>query len=130
MEPSYLEGRGPEAERLRRALYCAGVSVAAAHSGIVSEELAALRALLGPKQAKEPDDVEKLKTELETILTELTTHSLAHRAQLVQHLTVIAGADGSVAQEEYAEMARIAERLGVPTQIIDQTLAGAASPMD
>ena len=130
MEPSYLEGRGPEAERLRRALYCAGVSVAAAHSGIVPEELAALRALLGPKQAKEPDDVEKLKTELETILTELTTQSLAHRAQLVQHLTVIAGADGSVAQEEYAEMARIAERLGVPTQIIDQTLAGAASPMD
>lgn len=130
MEPSYLEDRGPESEKLRRGLYLAGVSVAAAHGDVSTEELAALRALLGPKQAQAPDDVTKLKAELETLLGELAGKSLAHRAQLVQHLTVIAGADGHVAEEEYEEMTRIADRLGVPALVIDQTLAGAAAPMD
>jgi uncharacterized tellurite resistance protein B-like protein len=130
MEPSYLEDRGDAADKLRRGLYCAGVSVAAAHGGIADEELAALRALLGAKQTKPPEDVAAVRTELDTLLGELASASLAHRAQLVQHLTVIAGVDGHVADEEYAEMARIAERLDVPTSVIDQTLAGAAAPMD
>jgi hypothetical protein len=130
MEPSYLEDRGEVADRMRRGLYCGGVSVAAAHDGISSEELAALRALLGAKQAQTPDDLDKLKGELEELLTALADAPFAHRAQLVQHLTVIAGVDGHVAEEEYAEMARIAERLSVPVSVIDQTLAGAASPMD
>ena len=130
MEPSYLEERGDEAERMRRGLYCAGVSVAAAHAGISEQELSALRALLGAKQTKTPEDVPAIKEELEKLLGELAKGSLAHRAQLVQHLTVIAGVDGHVAEEEYAEMARIAERLDVPSQVIDQTLAGAAKPMD
>jgi Zn-dependent protease with chaperone function/uncharacterized tellurite resistance protein B-like protein len=130
MEPSYLEDAGPSAERLRRGLYCAGVAVAAAHAGISPEELSALRALLGAKQAKAPEDVAQIKAELEELLGELAAQPLAHRAQLVQHLTVIAGVDGHVADEEYAEMSRIADRLGVPTQVIDQTLAGAAAPMD
>ena len=130
MEPSYLEDRSVASERMRRGLYCAGVAVAAAHGGILREELSALRALLGPKQAREPDDVDQIKAELETILAELAEQPFASRAQLVQHLTVIAGADGTVADEEYTEMARIATRLGVSTHVIDQTLAGAAAPMD
>jgi hypothetical protein len=130
MEPSYLEERGAEAERMRRGLYCAGVSVAAAHGGVSTDEMAALRALLGAKQAKSPEDVPAIKGELDTLLAELVKAPLVHRAQLVQHLTVIAGVDGHVADEEYAEMARIAEQLQVPATVIDQTLAGAAAPMD
>jgi uncharacterized tellurite resistance protein B-like protein len=130
MEPSYLEDRGDNADKLRRGLYCAGVAVAAAHGGISDDEMAALRALLGAKQAKAPEDLAAVKEELEKLLGELATAALHHRAQLVQHLTVIAGVDGHVADEEYAEMARIAEKLGVPATVIDQTLAGAAAPMD
>jgi uncharacterized tellurite resistance protein B-like protein len=130
MEPSYLEERGPEAERMRRGLYCAGVAVAAAHGGVSTDEMAALRALLGAKQAKAPEDLPAIKGELDTLLAELAQAPLVHRAQLVQHLTVIAGVDGHVAEEEYAEMARIAEQLQVPATVIDQTLAGAAAPMD
>ena len=115
---------------MRRGLYCGGVVVAAAHEGVSAEELAALRALLGAKQTHAPDDLAKIKAELEELLGTLADAPFAHRAQLVQHLTVIAGVDGHVAEEEYAEMARIAERLGIPASVIDQTLAGAASPMD
>ncbi|HUQ02686.1 MAG TPA: M48 family metallopeptidase [Kofleriaceae bacterium] len=130
MEPGYLEDKGDEAEKMRRALYCAGVSVAAAHDGVSDAELSALRALLGPKQAKAPEDLTAVRAELDKVLADLATFPLARRAQLVQHLTVIAGVDGHVADEEYAEMSRIAEALAIPPQVIDQTLAGAAAPMD
>ena len=130
MEPTYLEERGPESEKMRRLLYCAGVAVAAAHGDISETELAALRALLGARQTPPPADQDAVRAEMETLLGELAGAALARRAQLVQHLTVIAGADGHVAEEEYAEMARIATRLDVPLDIIDQTLAGAAAPMD
>ncbi len=130
MEPSYLEDRGDEAEKMRRALYCAGVTVAAAHDGVSDVEMRALRALLGAKQVGPVDDVAALRTELDGILAALAEASFARRAQLVQHLTVIAGVDGHVADEEYAEMQRIADVLAVPQQVIDQTLAGAAAPMD
>ncbi len=130
MEPSYLEDKGDEADKMRRALYCGGVSVAASHQGVSDAEMAALRALLGAKQARPPEDLTAIRTELDTLLGEVAGFSLARRAQLVQHLTVIAGVDGHVADEEYAEMARIAEALAIPAQIIDQTLAGAAAPMD
>mgnify|MGYP000852570677 CR=1 FL=1 len=130
MEPSYLEDKGDEADKMRRALYCAGVSVAAAHQGISDAELSALRALLGPKQARAPEDLTAIRAELDKVLADLAGASLARRAQLVQHLTVIAGVDGHVADEEYAEMTRIADALAVPPQIIEQTLAGAAAPMD
>jgi uncharacterized tellurite resistance protein B-like protein len=130
MEPSYLEDKGDEADLMRRALYCAGVTVAAAHEGVSDAELSALRALLGPKQARAPEDLAKVRSELDELVGKVAALPLPRRAQLVQHLTVIAGVDGHVADEEYAEMARIAEALAIPAHVIDQTLAGAAAPMD
>jgi hypothetical protein len=53
---------------MRRALYCAGVCVAAAHAGVAEAELAALRALLGAKQAPAVDDVGALRGELDGLL--------------------------------------------------------------
>ena len=39
-------------------------------------------------------------------------------------------ADGQVQDAEASEMYRIAAALGVPAQVVAQTVAGAASPMD
>ena len=130
MEPSYLEERTAEAERMRRGLYCAGIAVAAAHGDVSPAEIGALRALLGAREAVVPSDPAAVREELDRLLGELVSAPLGRRAQLVQHLTVIAGADGHVAEEEYAVMADIATRLAVPQEIIDQTLHAAAAPMD
>ena len=54
----------------------------------------------------------------------------AGRAQIVQHATIIAAADGVVEPRELDELMRIATGLAVDPQVIDQTLAGAAAPMD
>jgi Zn-dependent protease with chaperone function/uncharacterized tellurite resistance protein B-like protein len=133
MDPSYLEDSSGDSEAARRLLYCAGVSVARADGTIDSTEVRALRALLGAKKTEVPDE----KTELETIATELEQRladvsqiPFATRVQLVSHLTVIAAADGVVAPAELAEILRISERLGVEPRVVDQTLAGAAAPMD
>jgi Zn-dependent protease with chaperone function/uncharacterized tellurite resistance protein B-like protein len=130
MEPSYLEERTAESERMRRGLYCAGIAVAAAHGDVSAPEIGALRALLGAREAVAPSDTRAVIEELDRLIGELASSSLARRAQLIQHLTVIAGADGHVAEEEYAVMADIATRLDVPQEIIDQTLRAAAAPMD
>lgn len=130
MEPSYLEETTPESERLRRALYLSGVAVAHAHEGVAPAELNALRALLGARAVEVPVEPALLAGQLEDILGEVRAFSVAKRAQLVQHLTVIAGADGHVADAEYEVMARIASTLEIPQEVIDQTLRAAAAPMD
>lgn len=134
MEPSYLEDKTEHehGELMRRLLYCAGVVVAAANGAIDATELRALRALLG-KHVDIPDgeEVESIRTELATRIAEATDKvTFAGRAQIVQHATIIAAADGVVEESELGELTKLALALGVDPQVIDHTLAGASAPMD
>lgn len=131
MEPSYLEEKSAKSELMRKVLFNAGVLVAAANGHVDESEIKALSALLGDDYTTKMPDVEKVKKEIEPLLDEAAKDvSLAGRAQLVQHLTIIAAADGSVEPSEVEEMHRLAHRLGVDVSVVEQTLAGAASPMD
>ncbi|MDQ3368650.1 MAG: M48 family metalloprotease [Myxococcota bacterium] len=134
MEPSYLEERTETALLMQRALYCAGVCVAAANGDIAPSELRALRALLGAKQVDVPEGGEELaaiRRELADKLAEVVDKvPFVQRAQLVQHATIIASADGSVEQVELDELLQLADALGVDPAVIDHTLAGAAAAMD
>jgi tellurite resistance protein len=132
MEPTYLEDKTEETSALmRRVLFCAGVSVAAANGEIDATELRALRALLGAKNVDIPDDLTKIKQELADKLVEARTKvSFAGRAQLVQHATIVAAADGVVDPRELTVLFDLADALGVDPIVIDHTLAGAAAPMD
>lgn len=135
MEASYLEEKGDESEALRRTLFLAALCVAWADGTIDPREQKAVVALLGDDvrhnalwgtptldEAKKElaDKIEKAKKDA----------SLIRRTQLVQHLTIVAAADGIVTDAERAEMEKTALGLGVPTDIIDHTLRAAASPMD
>ena len=131
MEPSYLEDRGEVPELMRRVLYCAGVCVAAANGDIAPTELRALRALLGAKNVDIPDQLDAVRSELAQKLADAKDKvPFAGRAQIVQHATIVAAADGVVEQSELDELTKLAEALGVDPQVIDHTLAGAAAPMD
>jgi uncharacterized tellurite resistance protein B-like protein len=95
----------------------------------------ALRALLGAEMIDEtiekPDDLDKLREDVATVAKEAVAEaSFADRARLVQHLTIIAAADGIVDELEMEEMTRVAHLVEVDPIVINQTLAGAASPMD
>ena len=130
MEPGYLEEKTDESTIMRRLLYCAGVSVAAANGTIEDSEIKALKTLLGADEMWGPINPEAARVELEQKLNEAGAVSFLRRVQLVQHLTIIAAADGHVDGHEWQEMTRIAMRLGVDPQVIDQTLRGSAHPMD
>jgi tellurite resistance protein len=135
MEPSYLEDKSEHehSELMRRVLYCAGVCVAAANGTVEPTELRALRALLG-KNVDIPDipeEVEAVRKELAERVTEAKEKvSFAGRAQIVQHATIVAAADGVVEESELVELTKLATDLGVDPQVIDHTLAGASAPMD
>jgi Zn-dependent protease with chaperone function/uncharacterized tellurite resistance protein B-like protein len=135
MEPSYLEEKTVVSKLMRKLLYRAGILVAAANDEIVEKEVLALRALLGADMIDEtidkPDDLDKLRESVATVAKEAVAEaSFADRARLIQHLTIIAAADGVVDEYEMAEMTRVAHLVEVDPIVIHQTLAGASSPMD
>jgi uncharacterized tellurite resistance protein B-like protein len=130
MEPSYLEEKSDDAKSLKRLLYCAAVSVAAADGNVHEAEIKAVRRLVGQEEMWAGVDVVAAKKELEEKLTAALTQPLARRAQLVQHLTIVAAADGVVTPEELGEMGRIATRLEVGPTVIEQTLSASAHPLD
>lgn len=131
MEPSYLEEDNDQARTMRKLLYAAGLEVAAANGVVTEKELMALRALLGHDDAPKPDpDPKRNQAELEEALAAARELPAASRAQLVQHLGVIAHADGEVDQHEVDAMLRIAGKLGVPAQVVHDTVHAAVSPLD
>ncbi len=130
MEPGYLEEKSDDAKSLKRLLYCAAVSVAAADGNVHEAEIKAVRRLVGQEEMWAGVDVVAAKKELEEKLDAALTQPLARRAQLVQHLTIVAAADGVVTPEELGEMGRIATRLEVGPTVIEQTLSASAHPLD
>lgn len=130
MEPSYLEEKSQVSDTLRRLLYTAGIAVAAASGGVEPTELEALGRLLGTDHADLPKDVAKIVADLDGRIKAALEVPLKHRAQLVQHLTIVAAADGSVSDEELHVMEDIARRLEVGAQVVHQTIRGAMHPID
>lgn len=131
MEPSYLEEKTPQAELMRRVLFLAGMTVAHANNELHEKETKALTALLGVDAMWQPPPVEKITAELDEKLKQAKaeTSKLA-RTQLVQHLTIIAAADGVVDPVELECMYGIAGKLDVPPLVVDETLRASAAPMD
>jgi len=130
MEPTYLQEKNEKSDILRRLLYTAGIAVAAASNGIEPTELEALGKLLGPDMHEAPKDYEKVVADLDARIKAALEVPIMARAQLVQHLTIIAAADGIVQDEEMRVMERVAQGLGVDTYVIHQTIRGAMHPID
>jgi Zn-dependent protease with chaperone function/uncharacterized tellurite resistance protein B-like protein len=131
MEPSYLEEKSPHSELLRRALFLGGLRVAQAHEGVSEREKQALSALLGAELMGNLPSPDAAQAELKDVLARVRQEAtLSERARLLQHLTLVAAADGNVAEEEFAELQQCSEALSVPLSIVDETLSAAAHPLD
>jgi Zn-dependent protease with chaperone function len=136
MEASYLEEKGELPDLLRRVLFCAGFVTATLHQpGAVGEaalpekKRKALVALLGTETFWPAPQQATLLQELDEKLEQVREKtSRVWRQQLLQHLTVVAAADGYVAPAERAAMHELATRLDVHTDIVDHTLQSAAAP--
>lgn len=130
MEPTYLQEKNQNSDALRRLLYTAGVAVAAASGGVEASELDAIGRLLGADHADAPGDVDKVLRDLDGRIADALTVPLLYRAQLVQHLTIVAAADGQVSEAELLVMEDIATRLEVGAGVVHETIRGAMHPID
>jgi len=130
MEPNYLQRNDHDAEVLRSLLYTAGMAVAMAHGDVEPSELDALAALLGSQYGIEPSSLEHIEDDLRSRVDAARGLELRLRAQLVQHLTIIALADGAIQESEYALIMEIADDLGVTPYIVEQAIAWAVRPID
>lgn len=131
MEPTYLEEKTAQSGLMRRLLLAAGMHVAAANGEVVAAERDALKALLGADMAHDRLDPEEASRDLDDLITRAVAEvPIVARTRLVQHLTIIAAADGVVDEAERDAMHGLAHRLGVRLEVIEETLAGAARPMD
>jgi tellurite resistance protein len=131
MEPSYLEEKTPAAELMRRLLFLSGMVVADANGHIDERETKALTALLGVDAMYAPPPMAEIQRELAAKIAQAVAEvSRLARTQLVQHLTIVAAADGVVEPVELEAMYAIAGKLEVPPFIVDETLRASAAPMD
>lgn len=130
MEPTYLQEKSQHSDTMRRLLYTAGIAVAAASDGLKDSELDAIGRLLGTDHTDAPVDINKVLGDLDGRIRDALEVPLAQRAQLVQHLTIVAAADGQVSPEELHVMEDIARRLEVGAGVVHQTIRGAMHPID
>jgi Zn-dependent protease with chaperone function/tellurite resistance protein len=130
MEPIYLQERGSQADTLRRLLYTAGVAVANAYGGIEKSELDALALLMGPDHARMPSNPAEVIKDLPGRIQAAREAPLAARALVLQHLVIIALADGEVQAEEMEVLESIAAQLGVDSRIIHYAIHGHQHPID
>ncbi|MFN3199392.1 MAG: M48 family metallopeptidase [Bradymonadia bacterium] len=130
MDPIYLQEKGDDADALRRLLFTAGILVADAYQGVTQSELEALGLLLGEEYASAPDDIELARKNFPGRLEAVKGLPLANKAALIQHLTIIAAADGVVQEEELRVMEDVAHQLEVDIRIIHDTLRGSMHPLD
>jgi tellurite resistance protein len=130
MEPTYLQEKNQHSDTMRRLLYTAGIAVAAASGGVEHSELEAIGRLLGADHVDTQVDVAKVLADLPGRIRDALEVPLAQRAQLVQHLTIVAAADGKVSDEELHVMEDIAVKLEVGPVVVHQTIRGAMHPID
>lgn len=136
METSYLEEKGELPDLLRRVLYCAsfvtgtiGTQNASGEEALPDRKRKAIVALLGTEVFWPRPEQAALTTELDDKLDQVKEKaSRVWRLQLVQHLTVVIAADGTVTSDERSAMHEIAARLGIDGRVVDDTLRAASSP--
>lgn len=131
MEPTYLEESTARSVLMRRALFFAGMTVALADGVFHEGEREALKMLLGKDYGDDGITIEAAREKLSAEVPQLIKEVPAEfRVQLVQHLAVIAGADGDVDTREREEMYGVAAQLQVDLFVVDSTLNAINAPLD
>jgi hypothetical protein len=135
MEPGYLEEKNEQSDLLRRLLFSAGAVVAAANGVVEGSEVEALGTLLGNEEvedlAQRVETAGRTSTGASRPWVEAWRARAAPRAQLMQTMTIIAGAPTSGVDEKGLRRKRsISTRLGVDFSVVARTLAGPRAHRD
>jgi uncharacterized tellurite resistance protein B-like protein len=131
MDPDYLQEKSLQAGSLRELLFTAGFILAHADGEAKASEMDALATLLGRDRVETKGSLEAAESKLATLIDYVKKNcSLADRTRLIQHLVIIAFADGKIHEKETAFMEKTAGALEVDPAVVIQTIAVADNPMD
>lgn len=124
MEPSYLDGRTPAAEAMRRLLFAGAVLVASASGGIDEREIERFETFFGKGTFSDTLDLERLKDEMPHRIEQARKHAApAQRMQVLHDLSIMARASGDVTPDELRVLTDISTALNVSPSFIDAALA-------
>ena len=124
MEASYLQEDSEGAEAMRRLLFAAGAVVASADGQVSKSEMDSLAELLGPGRVPRSLDPALLAGLLDERVASVNNLVPGpRRVQLVRDLTLIARADGHLANAEVSVIRDVARALKVDPQVVDVVLA-------
>lgn len=131
MDPDYLQEKTTQAAGLRDLLFTAGYLLAHVDGEAKASEMEALATLLGQDRVETKGSVELAEKKLDSLVDDVKKNcSLVDRTRLMQHLVIIAFADGKVNEKEVTFMEKTAGSLDVNPAVIVQTIAVANNPMD
>ncbi len=129
MEPSYIEGRTPDAEAMRRLLFAGAVTVAQADGKITDEETKVFEEFFGAGSLNDKLDLDKLADELPgRIDLAREKVSMSRRMQVVRDLCLIARAEGHGGEPELRALNEIADGLEVTRKFVQDTLQAGLEP--
>jgi len=115
-------------------LFLGALKVAWADGTIDPREQKAIVALLGDDvrhdQLWQVSGPEAAEQQLAALLGKAAALPTTRRLPVVQHLTIVAAADGVVTDGELAVMGDVATRLGIDAVVVEETLRAAAHPLD
>lgn len=131
MEPNYLEGRTPAAEAMRRALFAAALSVAAADGEVSAAEIEVFERFFGADAFSDKLNLEKLADTLpERVENARELTGPGQRMQLLRDLVLVARADQSVSAAEHRVLSEVASGLELGEAVLAQFLSGPLAPLD
>jgi uncharacterized tellurite resistance protein B-like protein len=129
MEASYMEGRSPVAETMRRLLFAGAVAVANADGRISEAEIVVFEKFFGSGAFRSDLDIEKITADLPSRISQATLKtSIAHRMQVLRDLCLIARAEDEIGERERSLLKKIAKDLDIKGRFVEQCLAGALDP--
>lgn len=127
---SYLTGSDDHDAHARSILAVAGRLVAMADGELSTAEHRQLDLFLGPGTAPQGQGPDELRAELDALLAADLQLDDRTRRQLVVHLAAIAVADDKLADDETAELRRLAAALGVAPTYLEGAIESMRRPLD
>ncbi|MEN8180064.1 MAG: M48 family metalloprotease [Pseudomonadota bacterium] len=123
MEPDYLEGHTDVAKNMRSLFIAGAIAVANARDGISEKEKSALKEFIGESFSLDALNIEKLIATLPKRTQTVKAHaSVTQRMQVIRDLSVVARAEGEIAESELSVLCHIASDLDVPRSLVTHIL--------
>ncbi|HEY5646397.1 MAG TPA: TerB family tellurite resistance protein, partial [Pseudomonadales bacterium] len=129
MEPSYLDGRTPTTEAMRRLVFAGALLLANVDGHISDEEIKVFEGFFGSRSYTTDLDLNKLAEDLKNRIASVREQASGPQAmQVMRDLCLIARAGSQVDERQEKILEDIASGLGLTREFVCQAVRGNLEP--